>query len=248
MISVENYRKIYGQTTAVDGLSFEVHPGEVLGLVGPNGAGKTTTIRALTGIIPATEGRLAIAGYDLQEQPIEAKQRLALIPDEPKLFDLLTVEEHLLFTARVYGVPEIELYGRMNALLATFKLEEKRKTPAQELSRGMRQKVAICCAFLHDPPVLFFDEPLTGLDPLAIRDLKRAIRDRAAAGATVLISSHLLSLVEDLCTHLLILVRGRSRYFGPIGNVRDQFVGIEGDLEAIFLHATEEETTAKETT
>lgn len=241
MIVVNDYHKVYDQTIAVSGLSFSVEAGDVLGLVGPNGAGKTTTIRAITGIIPPTRGRLSVAGYDVVDDPVEAKRRFAYIPDEPKLFELLTVTEHLKFTAQAYEVPADVAAERTEILLEQFDLLEKRDALAQELSRGMRQKVAICCAYLHNPEAILFDEPLTGLDPRAIRTLKDSIKQRTANGAAVVISSHLLSLVEDLCTHLLILNRGQSRFFGPLGELRSAFDDVSDDasLEEVFFHATD---------
>ncbi len=243
MILVQDYHKAYRETVAVDGLSFEVPAGAILGLLGPNGAGKTTTLRALAGIIRPTRGRLYIAGHDVVNDPVAAKRELAYIPDDPKLFDALTVWEHLQFIASAYRVADFEPKGE--ALLRQFELEEKRKTMAQELSRGMRQKVAICCAYLHDPRAILFDEPLTGLDPFAIRALKASIVERAAAGAAVIVSSHLLSLVEDLCTHLLILNRGRCLFSGTLDEARSRYAGLQGDasLEEVFFRATEQART-----
>ena len=241
MISVENYHKAYNETIAVSGLSFTVEAGQILGLLGPNGAGKTTTIRAITGIIPPTQGRLSVAGHDVVSDPVEAKRRFAYIPDDPKLFELLTVAEHLTFTAQAYQLSGDVAAERSEKLLEQFELIEKRDTPAQELSRGMRQKVAICCAYLHEPEAILFDEPLTGLDPRAIRTLKDSILERAGNGAAVVISSHLLSLVEDLCTHLLILSRGQCRFFGPLLELRSAFSDLNADasLEDLFFHATD---------
>lgn len=237
MIAVENYCKAYRDVQAVTDLSFVVEPGQVLGLVGPNGAGKTTTIRAITGIIPPTSGRLLVAGHDVVSEPMLAKKQLAYIPDDPKLFDLLTVHEHLRFSAEVYDVPEQDREPIFDELLERFNLIEKRDTPASQLSRGMRQKVAISCAYLHDPKAIMFDEPLTGLDPYAIRDLKTSVRERAAAGAAIMISSHLLSLVEDLCTHVLILDHGVRKFFGSLGDLRDEFSAADS-FEDIFFLAT----------
>jgi ABC-2 type transport system ATP-binding protein len=240
VILVQDYHKAYRETVAVDGLSFEVPPGAILGLLGPNGAGKTTTLRALAGIIRPTRGRLFVAGHDVVHDPVAAKRELAYIPDDPKLFDALTVWEHLQFIASAYRVAEFQPRGE--ALLRQFELEEKRDTMAQELSRGMRQKVAICCAYLHEPRAILFDEPLTGLDPYAIRTLKASIAERAAAGAAIVVSSHLLSLVEDLCTHLLILNRGRCLFSGTHEEARAQYAGLQGDasLEDVFFRATEQ--------
>lgn len=241
MVVVERFHKTYRETVAVADLSFRVDATQILGLVGPNGAGKTTTIRALSGIIPPTQGRLLIGQHDVAIEPIEAKRHFAYIPDDPKLFDMLTVWEHLQFSARIYHITDAQLDERANRLLDVFDLREKKDTVAQELSRGMRQKVAISCAFLHQPQVIVFDEPLTGLDPRAIRTLKDQILQRASEGAAIMISSHLLSLVEDICTHLLILSKGQRRFFGPLGELRSAFSEISGDasLEEVFFHATD---------
>jgi ABC-2 type transport system ATP-binding protein len=170
--------------------------------------------------------------------PVAAKRALAYVPDDPKLFDTLTVWEHLDFVASAYRVTNFE--ARASCLLAQFELEEKRNTVAQELSRGMRQKVGVCCAYLHDPQAILFDEPLTGLDPRGIRTLKDSVRQRATAGAAVIISSHLLELVEDLCTHLLILHHGKRLFFGPLDEARATFAGHAADasLEEVFFRAT----------
>jgi ABC-2 type transport system ATP-binding protein len=241
MIRVDDYHKTYRETVAVDGLSFEVAAGSIMGLVGPNGAGKTTTMRALAGIIRPTSGRMSVAGHDVVLDSLAAKRALAYIPDDPKLFDALTVWEHLEFIASAYRVENFVSAGE--ALLEQFELVEKRGALAQELSRGMRQKVAICCAYLHDPKAILFDEPLTGLDPYAIRTLKASIANRAASGAAVMVSSHLLVLVEDLCTHLLILNKGRSLFYGTLDEARAKYAGLQGDatvasLEDVFFRAT----------
>jgi ABC-2 type transport system ATP-binding protein len=238
LIHVSDFHKTYRDTIAVAGLSFQVGPGDVLGLVGPNGAGKTTTLRALAGIIPPTQGQLCVAGHNVAVDPIAAKQQMAYIPDDPKLFEALSVWEHIQFIAAAYRVAEFE--PKAEELLGRFELTEKRNTLAQELSRGMRQKAAIVCAYLHDPRVILFDEPLTGLDPRGIRTLKDSILHRARGGAAVVISSHLLSLVEDLCTHLLILDRGKRLFFGHVDEARAAFSGgAPASLEEVFFRATE---------
>ena len=239
LIQVIDYHKTYRELVAVAGLSFELASGAVLGLVGPNGAGKTTTLRALAGIIPPTRGRLLLAGHDVVDDPVAAKRELAYVPDDPKLFDLLTVWEHLQFVAAAYRVADFA--PRATALLERLELTEKRDTIAQELSRGMRQKVAVACAYLHEPQVILFDEPLTGLDPRGIRTLKQSIVERAAGGAAIVVSSHLLALVEDLCSHLLILRRGCAVFCGPIAQAREAFATLshESSLEEVFFKATE---------
>ncbi|HUO52648.1 MAG TPA: ABC transporter ATP-binding protein [Gemmatimonadaceae bacterium] len=237
MIEVAALTKRYGEFTAVRSLSFTVAPGEVLGLVGPNGAGKTTTLRALAGIITPSAGRIAIGGHDLATAPERAKRLLAFIPDEPQLFEYLTVEEHLRFMARLYGAEGAE--PRIPELLGELELSDKRGALPAELSRGMKQKLAIACGLVHAPQALILDEPLTGLDPAGIRRMKATITARARAGAAVLLSSHLLHLVEELCTRLLVIQRGQLVAIGTIADIisgRPQLAG-QG-LEDIFLALT----------
>jgi ABC-2 type transport system ATP-binding protein len=238
VIEVEDFQKAFADHAAVRGISFRVTPGDVLGIIGPNGAGKTTTMRAIAGIIPASRGRLSVSAFDIAAEAIAAKSRLAFVPDEPPLFQDLTVEEHLAFYASVYRVSDAA--KKAAGLLKEFELSAKLRTPASSLSRGMRQKLAICCGYLHDPQAILFDEPLTGLDPQGIRVLKRSLSERAEQGAAVMISSHLLAMVEDLCTHVLILAGGEQRFFGPIGELRESFHHVDEDarLEDMFFAAT----------
>lgn len=239
VIQVTEFQKIYRETLAVEALTFSVEPGQILGLVGPNGAGKTTTLRSIAGIIPPTSGSLSVAGHDIVNDSIAAKSKLAYVPDDPKLFDTLTVWEHLEFMAAAYRVDGWQETG--NALLQRFELEGKRNTLASELSRGMRQKVAICCAYLHDPRVILFDEPHTGLDPRGIRTMRESVEERVANGVAVVISSHLLEIVEDMCTHLLILHRGKRMFFGTLADARSAFGDFDGNarLEDVFFRITE---------
>ncbi|MDX2035419.1 MAG: ABC transporter ATP-binding protein [Isosphaeraceae bacterium] len=239
-IVVEDYHKIYGKMSAVSGISFVVRPGEILGLVGPNGAGKTTTLRALAGILTPTSGRLLIDGCDLALDPIAAKSALAYVPDDPSLFDNLTVWEHLRFVASAYRLAAgWERAGE--ELLAKFELVEKRDEPTAALSRGMRQKVAICCGYLHDPRVILLDEPLTGLDPRGIRTMQDSVRERAGRGASVIVSSHLLSLVENLCDSVLLIHRGRILLRGTLAELRAEAEasGRRETLEDLFFRLTE---------
>ena len=238
MIEVDDFHKVFADQVAVRGISFRVAPGEVLALIGPNGAGKTTTMRAIAGIIPPSHGRLSVAGFDVGSDPIAAKSRLAFVADEAPLFHDLTVAEHLAFYGSVYRVSDVGAKSRR--LLEEFDLSAKARTPASDLSRGMRQKLAICCAYLHDPLALLFDEPLTGLDPQGIRVFKRSMRERAAGGAAIVISSHMLAMVEDLCTHVLILAGGSRRFFGRIDELRTSYEHVDAaaSLEDIFFAAT----------
>jgi ABC-2 type transport system ATP-binding protein len=238
MIKVFGLRKEYGDFTAVSDLSFTVEPGQVLGLVGPNGAGKTTTLRSIAGIIPPTAGRVDIAGHDLAMEPIAAKRALAFFPDEPRLFEYLTVRQHLAFVARLYGVADHEAIAQ--PLLEEFEIADKADQLPGELSRGRKQKLVIACGLIHSPQVMFFDEPLTGLDPLGIRRMKNSILRRARDGAAIVLSSHLLHLLQEVCSHVLILKRGSKVAGGTLGEVAEQFSGGEADvsLEEVFIRAT----------
>ena len=243
MISVRALTKLYGDFAALRGVSFDVGAGEILGLVGPNGAGKTTTLRCLAGIIAPTSGTVAIAGHDIQLDPIPAKQELAFIPDEPHLFDYLSVDEHLRFIARLYGVADVE--SRIGPLLDEMELGDKRGSLPGELSRGMRQKLAIACGLLHDPSVLVLDEPLTGLDPGGMRRMRATVTERAARGTSVILSSHLLNLVEELCTKLLVLRQGLAVAYGTIDEIIGAHPALASkSLEEVFLTLTASDTAA----
>jgi ABC-2 type transport system ATP-binding protein len=237
-IIVEGVSKNFGACRVVDNLSFEVFGGQILGLVGQNGAGKTTTLQMLAGITRPTTGSVQIAGHDLRESPINAKKSLGYIPDSPRLFSGLTVWEHLAFTAATYSVEDFR--DEAEVLLSQFQLNNKRDELAQNLSLGMRQKVSIACAYLHNPKVLLFDEPLTGLDPKGIRSLTDSMRRRAAEGACIIVSSHLLKVVEDLCTDLLLLNNGRRVAFGPLASVVGGCTdaGSTSGLEDVFFAIT----------
>ncbi|HYJ78087.1 MAG TPA: ABC transporter ATP-binding protein [Longimicrobiaceae bacterium] len=239
VIAVDRFSKRYDGRLAVDALSFSVGPGEIVGLVGPNGAGKTTTLRAIAGVHPPTSGQIRVAGHDVVAEPVQAKRRLAIIPDEPHLFNSLTVWEHLEFAARVYRVEGWE--AAAGALLQELELADRRGSLADELSRGMRQKVAVACALLHDPAALLLDEPLTGLDPRGIRTLYATLRRRAEQGAAVLLSSHLLGQIEGLCTGFLIVREGRLLFRGTREEMRERYASLGGgaSLEDIFFHVTE---------
>jgi ABC-2 type transport system ATP-binding protein len=237
VIEVDGLTRSYGETLAVDGLSFTVEAGEVLGLVGPNGAGKTTTLRSLAGILPPTSGRIRLAGHDLAADPVAAKRHLAFIPDEPHLFEHLSAAEHLEFVARLYGVEDAE--ARASELMETLELTEHREKLPEQLSRGMKQKLMVACALLHRPRALILDEPLTGLDPAGMRQMKRTILAQAEGGAAVLLSSHLLQLVEELCDRILVIRAGRAVFLGGLDEIARARPDLEGlGLEEVFLALT----------
>jgi ABC-2 type transport system ATP-binding protein len=244
-LTLEHLRRTYGSFTAVDDLSFTVGPGEIVGLIGPNGAGKTTTLRTLAGILRPTSGSVRIDGHDIVKDPLEAKKRLAFMPDEPHLFEYLTVEEHLRLIARLYTVDDFD--RRARTLLDELELAGKGRSLPGELSRGMRQKVVIACGLVRNASTLLFDEPLTGLDPIGIRRMRETIVARARTGAAVLLSSHLLHLVEEVCTRVIIMAGGRKVADGTFAELasRADLATAGSNLEQIFLHVTGHTETVK---
>lgn len=240
MIEVAGLTKLYDKFVAVNDLSLTVMPGQVMGLVGPNGAGKTTTLRCLAGIIPPSRGIIRVGGFDIVQDPVPAKQQLAFFSDEPRLFDYLTVEQHLNFVARIYQVRDYKSIGM--PLLEELEIADKADKLPGELSRGMKQKLAIACGFIHSPKVMFFDEPLTGLDPMGIRRMKDSILKRARDGAAIIISSHLLHLLEEICSHVLIVKNGTKIIDGTLEEIRQKFSddATGTNLEEVFFRATME--------
>lgn len=239
MIEVEQLTRNYDSFTAIDDLSFQVENGEVLGLVGPNGAGKTTTLRCIVGVLPPSSGDVVIDGCSIRKDPIEAKKRIGFMPDEPRLFEHLTLWEHLQFIARIYTVPDFD--ERARELVRELELAGKEGALPHELSRGMRQKLGIACGLLHAPGNLFFDEPLTGLDPIGIKRMKTTIRGRASAGASIIVSSHLLPIVEEICDRIMILNQGKKVALGSLDQIAAGIPGFRANptLEEAFLRITD---------
>jgi ABC-2 type transport system ATP-binding protein len=243
VIRIEQFSKSYADFAAVRDLSFSVMPGEIVGLVGANGAGKTTTLRAITGILRPTSGTISINGNDIEKEPIAAKHQFAYIPDTIHPYDLLTVTEHLHFIALAYRIKDAE--KKYDALLEELELADKKHEIASSLSRGMLQKLSLGCAFLREPRVIILDEPLTGLDPRGIRNIKQSIRRRAASGTAFLLSSHLLVLVEALCDQVLILHRGQKMAFGSLEEIRSlATLRADASLEDVFFAVTERTTSS----
>jgi len=237
VLEVRAFSKSYEGLPAVSELGFDVRAGEILGLVGPNGAGKTTTLRSIAGILPVEHGTIRVCGRDIAREEAAAKSCLCWVPDDPQPFEALTVDEHLEFTAALFRLKDWR--ARADELVERFELVAKRGALGGELSRGMRQKLAFCCAWLPRPRLLLLDEPLSGLDPRGIRSAKRAIRDLAAQGTGVILSSHLLELIEELAARLLILDRGRKVFDGTLEEARATLAPREGStLEEIFMAAT----------
>ena len=221
IIQLDSFRKAYDLDVAISDLSFSVSPGQIVGLIGPNGSGKTTTLKTIASIIPSSGGSVQVDGKEVHENQLYVKRKAAYVPDDPQLFSELTVEQHFAFVASVYEVEGWQ--DRMMDLVERFELKHKLTAPASDLSRGMRQKLAIGCAYLYRPKALLLDEPMTGLDPTGIRVLKDTIKEHAQAGNAILISSHLLAMVEDICSHVLILANGEKKFFGQLADLQKEF-------------------------
>lgn len=237
MIEAVGLTKRYGAgPTAVDNLTLSVAAGELFGFLGENGAGKTTTIRMLTGLIPPSAGAARIGGHDLRGEPLAAKRLLGYIPDNPFLYDRLTGREFLDFIGDLYAVPRGPVRAaRAVDLLALFDLEGKADTPIGGYSRGMRQKIALAAALLHEPRALFLDEPTVGLDPKSTRRLQDVLRAVAARGVAVFLSTHVLEVAAGLCDRVGVLHRGRLAALGTPGELTE---GGRRTLEEVFLSLT----------
>ncbi len=208
MVEVQHVTKRYGSFTAVDDLSFEVEPGEILGFLGPNGAGKTTTMRILTGYLPATEGRARIAGFDVFDEPIEAKRRTGYLPETPPLYPEMTVGEYLQFVARINGIAAGDRAARVGAAMERTSITDMAERFCGTLSKGYRQRVGLAQALLHEPDVLILDEPTAGLDPRQIIETRRLVTE-LAGDHTVILSTHILPEVSQTCQRVVIINRGR---------------------------------------
>lgn len=242
MLQVLELVKDYQDFRAVDHLSFAIQPGEIVGLLGPNGAGKTTALRCVSGILRPTAGQILINGHDAVQAQALAKQGLAFVPELPAMYELLTVDEHLKFVAMCFNaLPAYEAHG--DELLRRYHLDTKKHDLVATLSKGMRQKLAIACAMVHDANVFLFDEPLIGVDPAGVHEVKEELFRAKAAGGAILISTHLLDTAERLCDRVIILSRGRKIAEGTVKDLQ-RMSNLEGAaLEDVFLKLTEEERT-----
>lgn len=240
LLWVDALYKYYREFLAVNGVSFALWPGEVVGLVGPNGAGKTTILRCITGILRPTQGTVICGGYRVDSQPTQAKPLMSLVPETPNLYELLTVEEHLRFIHMAYGEQD-QFEKRLAELLRSLDLEEKRHSLVTTLSKGMKQKVAVACAFIHSARVFLFDEPFMGIDPAGQRAVRNLIYGATAQGCAVLISSHILETVEALCNRVLVLNHGSLIAEGDLDQLRERArMGSADKLEDVFLTLTRE--------
>jgi len=239
MISTEGLTKRFGATLAVDGLDLEVAAGEFFCFLGPNGAGKTTTIKLLTGLLRPTAGRARIGGFDVAGQPVETKRLLGYIPDQPFLYERLTAREFMELVAGLYRLPARGLDHRIESLLAEFGIAEAADQLTGDLSHGTRQKLSFAATFLHEPSVVVVDEPWVGLDPLAIRQVKTYLKRKTREGLTVFMSTHTLSIAEEVADRIGIIHRGRLLAQGSVAEIK-ALAGSHGSLEDVFLELTRE--------
>lgn len=236
---IKDYRGGKDWIRAVNQVSFEVRPGEIVGILGPNGAGKTTAIRCIAGILRPTAGQVLINGHDLVTQDTLAKQQLAFVPEVPALYDLLTVDEHMRFVAMCFNtLPHYERDGDM--LLERYSLRDKKDELVATLSKGMKQKLSVACALIHDANVFLFDEPLIGIDPAGAAAFKQELRDIRDRGGCVLISTHLLDTAEKLCDRVVIFKRGTVIFQGTVEELRATSDAKHENLEDLFLDLTNE--------
>lgn len=245
MIELIHIVKKFGDLVAVNDLSLMVPQGEFFAVLGPNAAGKTTTIKVLTGLIKPTSGTARVGGFDVQTQPLEARRLMAYVPDFPFLYDKLSPWEFLRFTGQLFGMCEAHIRKAGAELIARFNLEPFANKPIEGLSHGTRQRVAIVSALLHDPKVFIIDEPMVGLDPQHARIVKDVLKERSFGGMTVFLSTHQLSIAEELADRIGIIHQGRLIALGTPDDLRQQS-GEAGRLEQVFLALTAEEANLRE--
>jgi ABC-2 type transport system ATP-binding protein len=234
MIIAEGLKKVYGgDFVSVDNLSFHIGKGEIVGFVGQNGAGKTTTIKMLTGILKPTEGRVLIAGKDLEKEPMEAKQSIGYVADNPDIFLRLTGMEYVNFIADIYKVPGDVRQDRIHQMATRFGMEDSLGKQMVSYSHGMRQKMMVMAALVHNPPVWILDEPMTGLDPNAAYELKKMMREHADEGNCVFFSTHVLEVAEKLCDKIIMLKSGKDIYQGTLEKLVED--NKNKSLEEIFV-------------
>jgi ABC-2 type transport system ATP-binding protein len=237
-LSLRSLRKTFGPAVAVDSLDLTVKAGEFFALLGPNGAGKTTTLRMVAGLLPADTGEIEIFGVDARRRSIDAKRITAWLPDEPMLYDKLDPMEYLEFVAGLWGVDPTEAQSRAKDLLITLDLWKNRNERCEGFSRGMKQKVALAGALIHDPMLLMLDEPLTGLDAAAARQVKDLLVERTRAGRSIILTTHILEVAERLADRIGIIHRGRLVAQGTMEELRAAAGGSHSTLEGVFLELT----------
>lgn len=234
MLVINNLTKTFGSKRAVDNLSLHIRPGEIYGFIGHNGAGKTTTIKSVCGILQFESGEIYIDGKSIKDDPIACKRSIAYIPDNPDLYEFLSGIKYLNFIADVFGVPADIRQERIHRYAGIFELTADLAQPVSAYSHGMKQKLAIISALLHDPKLMIFDEPFVGLDPIATHALKTIMREKCAAGSAVFFSTHVLEVAEKLCDKIAIIKSGKLVVSGTMEEVKG-----DSSLESVFFELEE---------
>ena len=230
MLNIQHFTKTYGEKRAVDDLSLHIAPGEIYGFIGHNGAGKTTTLKAAVGILQFDAGEITIGGHSIQTEPLACKRLLAYIPDNPDLYDFMSVIQYLNFIADVFGIPAAERWARIEPYADAFELTGDLAQPISAYSHGMKQKLAIIAAWIHDPKLIIMDEPFVGLDPKAAHLLKGMMRELCDVGGAIFFSTHVLEVAEKLCDKVAIIKGGRLIRSGTMEEVKG-----DDSLEDVFL-------------
>ncbi|MCP4399259.1 MAG: ABC transporter ATP-binding protein [bacterium] len=238
MIEINKLTKRYGNITAVSDLNLTIPSGQFFGFLGPNGAGKTTTIKTIVGLLKPSVGTVKVEGFDVQKQPIQAKQAVGFIPDKPFIYEKLTGREVLQFSAGLYQVDQNEIEDRIDQLLDTFELSDWGDELVESFSHGMRQKLVMSAALIHQPKVIVVDEPMVGLDPKGARLVKKIFREICTQGTTIFMSTHTLEIAEQMCDNIAIIQKGRIIAEGTIDELRQLAKSSLSSLEDIFLELT----------
>ncbi len=237
MIKVSNLSKKYDKKLAVNNISFEIRDGEILGFLGPNGSGKTTTLNILVGLIESTSGSVEMDGVNMLDNSIETKKKIAFLPDNPEIFEDMTGRKFVYFVSNIYGVSKEDRDKRLTELADMFGITDDLDTMISGYSHGMKQKIALISALIHDPEVLMLDEPMVGLDPQAAYNLKELMRERTQRGKSVFFSSHVMDVVEKIVDRIIIIKKGELIFQGTIDELKS-LQSYEGDLEKLFLEMT----------
>ena len=246
MILTQNLSKEFGLLRAVDALNLDIAPGEFFAFLGPNAAGKTTTIKMLAGLLKPSGGTARVAGFDIQQDPMAAKRLISYVPDFPFLYDKLTPREFLRFVGELYEMDNAEIVRSTGSLFEQFHLTDYHNELIENLSHGTKQRVAISAGLLHDPKVLIIDEPMVGLDPMHARVVKDEFKARSRAGCTIFLSTHTLSVAEEMADRIGIINHGRLIALGTVEELRQQNLAADGALEKIFLSLVDAEDKHRE--
>ena len=244
MIQLINVTKRYGQLAAVDGLNLDVKPGEIFGFLGPNGAGKTTTIRVMMGVLRPTTGQVLLGGYDIEREPEKAKSIAGFIPDRPFIYEKLSGSEFLHFVGKLHHVETARLQRRIPELLDGLELTQWKDELVESYSHGMKQRLVVCASLIHEPGILIIDEPMVGMDPKGARTLKDLFRFLAKNGTMVFLSTHSISVAEEVCHRIGIIQQGRLIACGTMAELYRQANGHSGNLESVFLELTRQQPAA----